>query len=50
MTWKEFKEEVERVGVKDNMSIEYIDISDGSMYDDKLTIHIDTDNSFTVSP
>lgn len=27
MTWKEFKDEVERQGVKDNNTIDYIDVS-----------------------
>ena len=55
MTWKEFKEKVEEAGVKDDMKIEYIDISDGSMYENcekwtGLNIHIDENNSFTVTP
>jgi hypothetical protein len=31
MTWKEFKQEMEKGGVTDDMDIQYIDINSGGM-------------------
>lgn len=45
MTWKEFKEQVEAEGVKDDMEIDYIDIS--MDYGDGLCVNVDR-NSFSV--
>lgn len=40
MTWKEFKEEVERQGVADDFNINYIDISCRYDFDDLPEIHV----------
>jgi hypothetical protein len=48
MTWKEFKDEVEKQGVTDDMEVHYIDIGFGDAA--YLNIEIDKeDNDFTVT-
>ncbi len=46
MTWKEFKETVESKGVKDNMTVDYIDFSTGW---GEVDVNIDDDDSVSIS-
>jgi len=43
MTWKEFKEEVEKAGVMDDMRIDFIDV-----HGDEIEVKI-KDDTFSVS-
>jgi len=47
MTWKDFKEQVETSGVKDEMTMDWIDTS-SDLGDDELRVII-TNQYFTIS-
>ena len=48
MTWKEFKEYVESKGVADNSKIDFIDVTEDTIYPDDIIVCIDFNDQVSI--